>query len=70
LSATTRDTSVVFLPEDIEYEGTITGVVETVAGPFPESGASGNISGDGWGFFTLHQIGPESEFSVLVQLGR
>jgi hypothetical protein len=70
LSATTRDTRVVFLPEDIEYEGVISGVVEATAGPFPESGAVGNIAGDGWGFFTLQQTGPESEFSVVVQLGR
>jgi hypothetical protein len=70
LSATTRDTRVVFLPEDIEFEGVISGVVEATSGPFPESGMEGNVSGDGWGFFTLHQTGPESEFSVAVQLGR
>ncbi|MCK4408909.1 MAG: hypothetical protein KAW67_02420, partial [Candidatus Eisenbacteria sp.] len=53
LSATTRETFAVFLPGSLSSTGVVSGFVETVAGPFPESGAAGNISGDGWGFFTL-----------------
>lgn len=66
LSATTRDTFVVFAPDVISFEGVAAGVVTAVTGPFPESGAEGNISGDGWGFFTLRFTDPGSSFSVTV----
>jgi hypothetical protein len=69
LSAVTRDTSVFFLPDEIGYEGSVVGVVEAISGPYPESGAEGNVSGDGWGFFTLRHSGPGSDFSVNVALG-
>jgi hypothetical protein len=66
LSATTRDTFAMFLPESIVSAGVVSGLVMTVAGPFPESGAAGNISGDGWGFFTLRYQDSGSVFEVIV----
>jgi hypothetical protein len=66
LSATTRDTFAVFLPESIISTGIISGFVVTVAGPFPEGGAAGNVSGDGWGFFTLRYRDSGSAFDVVV----
>ena len=65
-SLTTRDTFAVFAPEIIALEGAATGTVTAVSGPYPESGASGNVSGDGWGFFTLRFTDPGSAFSVTV----
>ena len=66
LSATTRDTFAVFLPESIVSTGVVSGFVEAVAGPFPEAGAAGNISGNGWGFFTLRYLDSGSAFDVIV----
>ncbi len=66
LSVTTRDTFAVFLPESIVSAGVMSGLVMTVAGPFPESGAAGNISGDGWGFFSLRYRDSGSVFEVIV----
>lgn len=66
LSATTRETFAVFLSASLTSTGVVSGFVETVAGPFPEGGAVGNISGDGWGFFTLRYLDPGSAFDVVV----
>lgn len=66
LSATTRETFAVFLSESIVSTGVVSGFVEAVAGPFPEAGAAGNISGDGWGFFTLRYLNSGSAFDVTV----
>ena len=66
LSATTRETFAVFLPETIVSTGIVSGFVVTVAGPFPEGGAAGNITGVGWGFFTLRYRDSGSAFDVVV----
>jgi hypothetical protein len=66
LSMITRKTFAVFLPESLTSTGVVSGFVETVAGPFPESGAAGNVSGDGWGFFTLRYRDSGSAFEVIV----
>ncbi len=66
LSATTRDTFAVFLPQSIVSTGVVSGFVATVAGPFPEGGAAGNISGDGWGFFSLRYWDSGSTFDTTV----
>ncbi len=66
LSATTRETFAVFLPGSIVSTGVVSGFVVTVAGPFPEGGAAGNVSGDGWGFFSLRYMDPGSAFDVVV----
>lgn len=66
LLATTRETFAVFLPGSIVSTGVVSGVVEAVAGPFPEGGAAGNISGNAWGFFTLRYRDSGSAFDVVV----
>jgi len=66
LSMVTRETSVMFPSASLSSTGVVSGFVETVAGPFPESGAVGNVSGDGWGFFTLQYRDSESAFNVVV----
>jgi hypothetical protein len=66
LSDATRNTFAVFLPGDIASTGVVSGYVMTVAGPFPEGGATGNISGDGWGFFSLRYRDSGSDFEVIV----
>jgi hypothetical protein len=66
LSAATRETFAVFPAGSITSTGVVSGVVEAVAGPFPESGTAGNISGDGWGFFSLRYLDSGSAFDVVV----
>ena len=66
LSATTTDTCASFGPSEIAGPGIVTGVVRAVSGPFPESGASGNVSGAGWGFFTAAYGDTRSAFEVTV----
>jgi len=66
LSETTRETFAVFPSEVFSSPGVVSGVVETVAGSFPELGAAGNISGEGWGFFTLQYRDSGSAFEVIV----
>ncbi|MCK4510777.1 hypothetical protein KAW64_03510 [bacterium] len=66
LSRATRETFVVFSANSIVAAGVVSGFVEAVAGPFPEAGAAGNISGYGWGFFTLRYVDSGSTFDVAV----
>ena len=66
LSAITRETSAAFPAESLPSAGVVWGFVESVAGLFPESGAAGNVSGDGWGFFTLRYQDSGSVFEVVV----
>ena len=66
LSAPTRDTFAVFLPGSIVSAGVVSGCVVAVAGPFPESGTAGNVSGAGWGFFSLRCVDSDSSFDVTV----
>ncbi|MFH1689148.1 MAG: hypothetical protein ABIE42_02790 [Candidatus Eisenbacteria bacterium] len=70
LSTVTRDTFAVFAPEVVALEGIVVGTVTAVTGPFPESGAQGNVSGDGWGLFTLRYADPGSAFVVVVSNAR
>ncbi len=70
LSAITRDTFAVFTPQTVAFDGIAVGTVSSVSGPFPESGAGGNVNGDGWGFFTLRFTDPGSAFAVVVSSGR
>jgi hypothetical protein len=65
-SVNTRATSVDFGPEDLAFAGDFSGTVESVAGPFPEGGAEGNINGDGSGFFTVRFIDQGGAFSVAI----
>jgi len=65
-SVTTRDTTTAFTTDSIASPGEFLGVVEAVAGPFPEGGMEGNISGDGWGFFTMRYSDAGSVFTVTL----
>jgi hypothetical protein len=62
----TESSGVTFEPDDLPFTGDLTGVVESVAGPFPEGGSDGNVEGDGWGFFTSHYTNAGSAFSVII----
>jgi hypothetical protein len=66
LSQATRETFAVFPATSIVAAGVVSGFVEAVAGPFPEASAAGNISGHGWGFFTLRYVDSGSAFDVAV----
>ena len=50
----------------ISSPGVLTGWVSSVAGAFPEGGAEGNISGVGWGFFTVSYSDDAGVFAVEV----
>jgi hypothetical protein len=63
---TTRDTAATLITDGFTLPGEFLGVVESVAGPFPEGGTEGNVSGVGWGFFTLHYSDSGSVFDVAV----
>ena len=63
---TTQDTTAAFTTDSITSPGEFSGVVEAVAGPFPQGGTEGNISGDGWGFFTLRYSDVGSAFTVTL----
>ena len=62
----TRGTSATFTPDDLPVTGVLNGVVESVAGPFPEGGSEGNIEGDGWGFFSAIYSDAGSVFEVAI----
>jgi hypothetical protein len=66
LSATVAETSVTFLSADLPFPGDITGRVEAIAGPFPDGGSEGNVTGDGWGFFRASYRDAASAFEVEV----
>jgi hypothetical protein len=48
--------------------GVVSGTVDAVSGPYPQSGQEGNISGDAWGFFTSSYGDSGSGFSVQISL--
>ena len=62
----TESAGVTFESDDLPFTGDLTGVVEAVAGPFPEGGSEGNVKGDGWGFFTSSYSNAGSAFAVIV----
>jgi hypothetical protein len=63
---TLTDTSVTFGPSIITSAGDVTGHVTAVAGPLPDGGAHGNVSGAGWGFFTVAYYDTMSVFRTIV----
>lgn len=65
--ATTETVYAYVVPADVSV-GVIAGAVDAVAGPYPQSGQGGNISGDAWGFFTSSYGDSGSGFSVQVTL--
>lgn len=62
----TRETSLVIESQELGAAGTVSGHVDAVAGPVIESGAEGNVSGDGAGFFTVSYHSESGEFDVVV----
>jgi hypothetical protein len=66
LLATTRDTTVTIAASDITMAGVVSGRVRAVAGPFPDGGAAGNVTGAGWGFFTVAFSDTAGAFTVTV----
>ena len=66
LSATVAETSVTFLSTDLPFPGEIVGRVEAFAGPFPEGGSEGNVTGEGWGFFRASYHDAASAFELEV----
>ena len=64
--AATRDTAVTIAASGITFAGTIAGRVRAVAGPFPGGGAAGNVSGAGWGFFTVAFSDTAGAFELTV----
>ncbi len=66
LSATVAETSVTFLSADLPFPGDIVGRVEAIAGPFPDGGSEGNVTGEGWGFFRASYYDAASAFEVEV----
>ena len=63
---TTRETTAVLASSAISAPGTLSGWVASVAGPFPQGGTEGNISGTGWGFFTASYFDDAGAFTVEV----
>lgn len=64
---TTRGTTAVFAPEVVPFAGELSGRVSAVAGPLPEVGADGNVSGFGWGLFTFSVYDSSGLFSLAVE---
>ncbi len=53
LERSIADTTVSFGPDDITLAGSASGWVRATAGPLPDGGTDGNVTGEGWGFFTV-----------------
>ncbi len=53
LERSVADTTVSFDPDDITMAGSASGWVRATAGPLPDGGTDGNVTGDGWGFLTV-----------------
>mgnify|MGYP001082245646 CR=1 FL=1 len=66
LSATTRETTHVFEADVFTATGTVAGHVDAVSGPLRESGGEGNVTGLGWGFFTVDYHDSSGTFSVEI----
>lgn len=47
------DTTVTWIPDEVEMAGMASGWVQASTGPFTDGGTDGNITGEGWGFFTV-----------------
>lgn len=60
------DTTAVVAAGAITMAGDLTGAVAAVSGPPPEAGAQGNITGEGWGFFSVSYETGASGFSTTV----
>jgi hypothetical protein len=61
-----EDTLYVFMPDALTMSGELTGVVASVSGPLPAAGANGNVTGEGWGFFSVSYETDNSRFAATV----
>ena len=66
LQRSVTDTVVSFDPDDITLAGTASGWVRATTGPIPDGGTDGNITGEGWGFFTVAYYDSLSVFEFSV----
>ena len=60
-------TSASFGPGELPGTGVLVGRVSAVAGPFPEAGAVGNVTGGGWGYLTVSYRDGGGEFEVVIR---
>jgi hypothetical protein len=59
--------SITFGPSEMGLAGVLSGRVWAVAGPFPQSGSSGNVTGEAWGFLSVSYRTPASTFHVVIR---
>jgi len=59
--------SITFEAGEIATAGLFSGRVWAVAGPFPQSGSTGNIEGEGWGYLSVLYRNHTSEFEVTIE---
>jgi hypothetical protein len=67
VSEIVADTMVTFGTSVLTTAGELVGQVEAVAGPIPDVGAQGNISGAGWGFFAVAYHDTMSLLRIAVE---
>jgi hypothetical protein len=60
-------TSVSLDGTEVGHPGALSGVVWAVSGRFPETGAAGNIGGEGWGYYSIAYRDAAGEFEVVVR---
>jgi len=53
LERSVTDTTAAFAPDEIDMAGSAAGWVRATTGPFTDGGTAGNVTGEGWGFFTV-----------------
>lgn len=67
LDIAVNGTSVLLDATEVGSAGTLSGVVWAVSGRFPQSGAAGNVAGEGWGYYTVSYREAGDEFEVVVR---
>ena len=66
VAASVEDTFYTIQSDELSMSGVLEGAVSAVSGPLPEAGAEGNVTGEGWGFFSVSYETDESDFSTSV----
>ncbi len=59
-------TSVSLNETEVPSTGTLSGRIWAVSGRFPQSGAAGNVAGEGWGYYSIAYRDTATEFEVAV----
>jgi len=59
--------SITLGPSDVGLAGVLSGHVWAVSGPFPQTGSDGNVTGEGWGYFSVMYRVPATEFTVAIE---